>query len=96
VATKIYIVEFSKFAAKQTQKLPKFIQEAVFLWKESVEQIGLPDVRKAKGYHDEPLKGERRGQRSVRLNRAYRLIYTELERGEIVVVGVQEVNKHEY
>ncbi len=51
---------------------------------------------KAKGYHDEPLKGQRRGQRSVRLNRSYRLIYTQADHGELVVVGIQEVNKHDY
>ena len=27
------------------------------------------------GYHDEPLKGHRAGQRSIRLSRAYRAIY---------------------
>ena len=94
--TKIYIVEFTKFAAKQIGRLPKPIQEAVFLWKTAVEKIGLPEVMKAKGYHDEPLKGERKGQRSIRLNRAYRLIYSRVDQGEIVIVGIQEVNKHEY
>jgi toxin HigB-1 len=93
---KTYVVEFTKFAAKQTLKLPTSIQEAVFLWKKSVEQIGLPEVRKSKGYRDELLKGQRKGQRSIRLNRTYRLIYVEFDQGEVVVVGVQEVNKHEY
>lgn len=94
--TKTYVVEFTKFAAKQVQRLPIQIQEAVYLWKEAVEKLGLPEVMKAKSYHDEPLKGQWRGRRSVRLNRAYRLIYARFEQGEIVVVGVQEVNKHEY
>ncbi len=94
--TRIYVVEFTKFAAKQIQRVPKPIQEAVFLWKEAVEKLGLPEVMKAKGYHDEPLKGQRKGQRSIRLNRAYRLIYTRDDQKEVTVVGVQEVNKHEY
>lgn len=93
---KCYSVEFTKFAAKQAEKLPRQILEAIFVWKESVEELGLPEVRKVKGYHDEPLKGQRRGQRSVRLSRSYRLIYIESDHGEIVVVGVLEVNKHEY
>ena len=93
---KTYEVEFTKFAAKQTERLPKQIREAVFVWLKSVESLGLPELRKSKGYHDEPLKGDRKGQRSVRLNRAYRLIYVEVDRGEIVIVGIQEVNKHEY
>lgn len=96
MAHKSYVVEFTKFAAKQVEKVPKSIREALFVWKESVEMFGLPEVRKKAGYHDEPLKGQRKGQRSVRLNRAYRIIYQEYSHGDIVVVGVQEVNKHEY
>ena len=93
---KCYVVEFSKFAAKQADKIPRSIKEALYLWKSSVEQFGLPEVRKSKGYHDEPLSGDRKGQRSVRLNRSYRLIYEQLDRGAVVVVGIQEINKHEY
>lgn len=96
MAERRYVVEFTKFAVKQAEKVPKSIQEALFVWKEAVEQLGLPEVRKARGYHDEPLKGQRKGQRSVRLSRAYRIIYEEYGRGDVVVVGVQEVNKHEY
>ncbi len=38
----------------------------------------------------------RQGQRSVRLNRAYRAIYVEHETGEVELIEVLEVNKHEY
>lgn len=92
MASRTYVVEFTKFAAKQTERVPKFIREAVFVWMKAVELLGLPEVRKNEGYHDEPLKGDRKGQRSIRLNRSYRLIYTESDQGEIVVIGVQEVN----
>ena len=61
-----------------------------------VEESGIREVRKFKGFHDEPLKGRRRGQRSVRLNKAYRAIYVEHEEGEIELIEVLEVNKHEY
>ena len=61
-----------------------------------VEESGIREVRKFKGFHDEPLKGSRRGQRSVRLNKAYRAIYVEHEEGEIELIEVLEVNKHEY
>lgn len=40
--------------------------------------------------------GRRQGQRSVRLNRAYRAIYVEHENGEVELIEVLEVNKHEY
>ncbi len=93
---KTYKVEFSKFAEKQIERLPESIVNGVETWKYLVEYKGLPEVRKTKAYHDEPLKGRRDGQRSVRLNRAYRLFYEENEQNEIIVVGVKEVNKHDY
>ncbi len=81
---------------KQLRRVPFFIKEALLVWVESVEEQGLTEVRKLKGYHDEPLQGTRRGQRSVRLNRAYRLIYVEGNDGEITIVTLQEVHKHDY
>ncbi len=46
------------------------------------------------GYHDEPLKWERTGQRSIRLSKAYRAFY--VEHDDMVIVEVIEVNKHDY
>lgn len=61
-----------------------------------VELQGLPLTRKIPGYHDEPLKGNRSGQRSIRLSRSYRLLYIEEPEYGTVIVKVIEVNKHEY
>ena len=47
-------------------------------------------------FHDEPLRGKHQGRRSVRLNKAYRGIYVEHETGEVELIEVLEVNKHEY
>ena len=95
---KVYRVCISKFAAKQLKKLPKEILEHVRYWQRAVELEGLIEVRKLSGYHDEPLKGDRKGQRSIRLNRSWRLIYIEdLSSEELVIeVLIVEVNKHEY
>jgi proteic killer suppression protein len=62
---------------------------------DAVGHKGLSEVRKIPGYHDEPLKGDRKGQRSIRLNIAYRAIYM-VVKGVINFVEIQEVNKHEY
>ena len=91
--TQVFI---SKFAEKQIKKLPKQISEALFIWVESSELTGIADIRNLKGYHDEPLKGDRKGQRSARLNRSYRVIYIENENKDLVLITVIEVNKHEY
>ncbi len=87
-------VLIGKAAEKQLRKVPKRIKEALLHWVEAVGLMGVREVRKHPGYHDEPLKGERIGQRSIRLSRSYRAIY--IERIEGVELLVIEVNKHEY
>jgi proteic killer suppression protein len=87
-------ITFSKLAEKQINKLPKYIKEALIYWIDSVEQYGLFEIRKCLAYHDEPLKGARLNQRSVRLNKAYRAIYIELN-GHLEIQLI-EVNKHDY
>lgn len=65
------------------------------IWVMAIELQGLEEVRKVPGYHDEPLKGERAGQRSIRLSRSYRAIY-EIKEDQVTFVSVREVGKHEY
>jgi proteic killer suppression protein len=89
-------VELNKLAKKQIKKMPRHIIENLAAWVDDVETRGLEEVRKIPGYHDEALKGERAGQRSIRLSRAYRAIYVIKEDGEIEFISVEEVSKHEY
>lgn len=88
----------SRFAVKQFEKLPFFILKKVHQWEKSIFEHGLENTRKFSSYHDEPLKGDRFGQRSVRLNRAWRLIYEEHEDESQtwITIIVVEVNKHDY
>jgi proteic killer suppression protein len=48
------------------------------------------------GYHDEPLHGQRAGQRSIRLSRQWRAIYVTLSDGRVEFIELQEVNPHAY
>lgn len=89
-------VNWSDRVGKQLDRLPEQIQKKFHQWVESVRLMGVYKVRKRLSLHDEPLKGHREGQRSVRLNKAYRAIYFEVENGELRVIQVIEVNKHEY
>jgi proteic killer suppression protein len=82
--------------AKSLNKLPKQVLSKLKQWILDVRNDGLRETRKRSGWHDEPLKGKRFGQRSVRLNRAYRAIYKEERNGTITVAVVEEVNKHDY
>ena len=93
---KQFLVHLSKSAQKQAKKLPVHIQGALELWRDVIESEGIWAIRNIPGYHDEPLMGQRKGERSSRLSRGYRVIYKELESGEIVIILVLEVNKHVY
>lgn len=92
----IRVVFISKLAQKQLRKVPQYIGRKLHLWVELVEHDGLEEVRKIPGFHDEPLQGQRRGQRSIRLSDAYRAIYEIRADGSIDFVSVEEVNKHDY
>ena len=87
--------DFSR-VQKKYWKLPPAIQDKILRWQREVVRYGLHQVRKKPGYHDEPLQGERFGQRSIRLNRSWRLIYEIQKNDEIKIIQVVEINKHEY
>lgn len=89
-------VELTRNALKDLNKVPGFIKDKLLLWVDVVERLGIYQVRKTPGFHDEPLKGDRKGQRSIRLNKAYRAIYVENQHEEIYLISVVEVNKHGY
>lgn len=92
----VFTVRWSKKVAKQLDALPDQIVRKFYAWVSVVQLAGLRETRKSSGFHDEPLKGDRKGQRSVRLNKAYRAIYIETSNGDLELVEVIEVNKHEY
>jgi proteic killer suppression protein len=89
-------VKLTRRARKQILKLPARIQRKLLTWSRMVAELGLEEVRKAPGWHDEPLVGPRRGTRSIRLSRAYRAIYRVVRDREAELVSVEEVNKHDY
>ncbi len=79
---------------KQFKRVPAFISKKALFWIFLVESGGIWEVMKSPGFHDEALKGVRKGQRSVRLNKAYRLIYCVIL--DRVHIELMEVHKHEY
>ncbi len=88
-------VSFRK--VKKTLKiLPVHILRNLQRWAMQVEMLGINEARKTPGYHDEPLKGKRKGQRSIRLSKAYRAFYTEYKYEGVNTISIEEINKHEY
>jgi len=81
---------------KRLKNIPIHIVRNLQRWSLQVETLGINVVRKIPGYHDEPLHGKRKGQRSIRLSKHYRAFYVELESDEINLISIEEVNKHDY
>jgi proteic killer suppression protein len=72
------------------------VVDKLLAWVEAVEEDGLEATRRVPGFHDEPLKGKRRGQRSIRLSRQWRAIYEIRTDGNAQLVSVEEVTPHVY
>jgi proteic killer suppression protein len=87
-------VTYARLFEKQIEKVPLHIKERVRGWLFTLLEEGVDEARKLKTYRDEALRGNRKGQRSIRLNRAYRLIYE--IKDENIHIHILEVNKHEY
>lgn len=79
---------------KQITRVPWFIQNKVQSWIKIVESYGIREVAKSPALHDEPLRGNRFGQRSVRVNKSYRLIYKIIKSS--IRIELLEINKHDY
>ena len=79
---------------KAVSKLPPWIVKEYEKWKELVTHHGPEILRQFPGYHDEGLKGTRKGQRSSRLSKQYRVIYSmnQIE----MTVWVLEITPHHY
>jgi proteic killer suppression protein len=92
----IHKVVLNKNSKNDLKKVPLYIAVKLFEWIEMVTHEGLLQTRKIPGFHDEPLKGNRKGQRSIRLSRAYRAIYKIGTDDQMEIVEVVEVNKHDY
>lgn len=93
--TVIRKVVLSERAERQIRKAPPQVVRKLLQWVNAVEASGLDEVRKLPGFHDEPLSGDRKGQRSIRLNRSYRAFYVVVQ-GVVAFASVEEVNKHDY
>lgn len=91
--TRVVLAERSR---RQLRRVPGYIVNKLMAWIEAVEEEGLEATRRVPGFHDEPLKGTRRGQRSIRLSRQWRAIYEIRASGGAELVSVEEVTPHDY
>ncbi len=83
-----------KDISKQCRKIPKQVLKKYELWKDLIFRHGVNILKEFPGFNDELLKGNRKGQRSSRLNDQYRVIYR--VDGEKISVFVLEISPHKY
>ena len=91
----VTVVRSTKRARKSLEKVPKQVIQAYATWERSVSLMGLAEIQKIPGYHDEPLSGKLKGLRSFRLSLGYRGYYRVVKE-KVEFVLVEEVNKHDY
>jgi proteic killer suppression protein len=92
----INAVTLSVRAKKDLRRCPVFIVRKLMAWVGAIQLDGLEQTRRLPGYHDEPLHGNWKGYRSIRLNRSYRAFYRIHDDGFSEFVLVETINKHEY
>ena len=61
MAMDITVVKITKKAQKDIMKIPENLQEKLYFWVRAISEFGLSKTRQSKGFHDEPLKGDRKG-----------------------------------
>lgn len=88
-------VEITDRAKKDLKKLPREIFVSFGNWVAEVEEDGIGQIAKRRGYNLEKLDGKRAGQWTIRLNQAYRVFFV-IIKGTPQVLSVLEVNKHKY
>lgn len=88
-------VVITRSARKGLENAPQHVKDKFSMWVKTVRLFGLSKARQVPSYHDEALKGQRDGQRSIRLNKQWRAVYTETAT-DTILVTVLEVSAHDY
>lgn len=79
---------------RQLESLPIDLLKRYEKWKDIVSISGPQGLRLIKGFHDESLRGEWKGNRSSRLGKQFRVIYR-IEK-EQILVQVISITAHDY
>ncbi len=90
----MWLIKEHRDIKKVCRKLPRPIVKKYELWKDIVFRHGPEKLKEFPGFNDEKLKGERKGERSSRLSRRYRVIYS--VQHDVLTVFVLEITPHEY
>ena len=88
-------VELAK-VKKHLDRLPKRIYNLFLIWVDLIENDGWEHTKSLKVYRDHALKGVWKGFRSASLKWSYRVIYQHQKDGQINIIKIERISKHEY
>ena len=75
-----------------------FSKEIIKQYKKKVQLLTvitkIEQLKQFRGLNFEYLKGDRKGEYSIRLNDQYRLLFEQKENGEISIIMINEISKH--
>ncbi len=87
------ILEYEEIKT-QCRKIPPQVLKKYELWKDLIFRHGPGILKEFPGFCDEALKGDRKTQRSSRLNLQYRVIYS--VESEQITIFILEITPHKY
>lgn len=90
----MWLIEEHRRVEKQLAAVPRDILKRYEKWLDIAMVSGPPGLRAIKGFHDEAVSGEWKGQRSSRLSVQYRVIYRVVAAQQ--VFQVMSVTAHDY
>jgi toxin HigB-1 len=79
---------------RKLPRIPAEVLKRYEKWKDIVTISGSDGLKQIKGFHDEALRAERKGHRSSRLGKQYRVIY-KIENRQLYV-QVINLTAHDY
>jgi proteic killer suppression protein len=86
------------FLGKETKKKPIYNEEVLIQFKKKVQILQMiestQELKKFKGLRFKPLKGEKKGLYSIRINQAYRLEFKIINEQTIEIVLIEDLTNH--
>lgn len=88
----------SLYKGRETKRKPVYNEEVIVQFKKKVQILKLvestQELKKFKGLRFKPLKGEKKGLYSIRINQAYRLEFKIINEQTIEIILIEDLSNH--
>ncbi len=89
----LYVTPLEKIKGKHA-----FTKEIIKQYKKKIQLLisitRIEQLKQFRGLNFEFLKGDKKGECSIRLNRQYRLLFEQKSEKEITLILINEISKH--